>query len=134
VIGKEVHVIFIAVQNCPNHLLRKAIRFPRIRVRFMNQRGNAAHPSGQNWRGRSKSAHTKDNLRFELLVNRSTAGKTLSEPSNESENFRRINGRKTNRRQFLKPELRSGRKRETVDLFFRNEQEYLVSAFAQNFS
>ena len=131
---EEGRAFFEAKQNCAHHFAGKAVRSSRNGIRFVNQRGNAAHPSGQNWRGRSESTHTEDDLRFEFLVNRSAAGKAFGKPANESENLRRINRRKTNGWQFFEPELRPGRERQGVDLLFGNEQEHFVSAFAQNFS
>jgi len=131
-LGKKGRAFFEAEQNWHATIFdARAIRFPpepRFLIRELAWK-MPRHPSGQNWRGRRKSAHTKDDLRFELLVNRSTPGKTFSEPSNESENFRRINGRKTNRRPvFSKPELRPGRKARDCRSPFGNEQEYVVSA------
>ena len=100
----------------------------------MNERGNAAHAAGQNRRRRSESTHAQNDLGFELLINRSAAGKTFGEPANETKDGRRINGRKSDGWQFFEPKLGAGGEREAVDLFFGNKQKHFVPALAQYFS
>src|SRR5207302_3488550 len=102
-------------------------------IRFVNKRRDAADAARQNRRCRSKSAHAEHDLRFEFLINRPATGKAFGEATKEAKDGRGINRWKSDRRKFFEAKLRSRRKRETVDLFFGNEQEHFVSAFAQNF-
>src|SRR5207248_1486356 len=102
-------------------------------VRFVDKRGNTAHATGKDRRRRGKSAHPEHDLWFEFVVDRTAKRKTFGEAAHEAEDPWRNERRESDRRQFLKPELRPSRECEAVDLFFGNEQQDLVSALPQHF-
>src|SRR5438105_299554 len=99
----------------------------------MNECGNAAQAPSQNRCGGSESTHAEHDLWFELLVNGAATRKTFGEPPNESEDGRGANRGKPDSWQFFETKLRTPGKSEAIDLFFGNEQEHFVPAFAQNF-
>ena len=79
------------------------------------------------------SAHAEYDLRFEFLIDRSATRNAFGEATQETKDGGRISRRKSDGRQFFESKLGASGKRQVIDLFFRDEQKHLVTAFLKDF-